>query len=136
MGCINSLYMYRLYDMKRTATNVTNCSNRQCQRIKSVVSSVGKKDGVGRHHVAKSWPKNGHSNIAVFSHKNKTFGYITTIFQPLTFMWRRTVVTANEIRKWLPIFNNENGGNGFLHNVGTYLQKASPHPRKTIISTA
>jgi len=51
-------------------------------------------------------------------------------------MWRRTVVTANEIGKQLPIFNAENGGNGFLHNVGTYVQNASPHLRKTIISTA
>jgi hypothetical protein len=95
-----------------------------------------RRTGLGDTMLPKVGQKNGHSNIAVFSHKNKTFGYITTIFQPLTFMWRRTVVTANEIRKRLPIFNAENGGNGFLHNVGTYLQKASPHPRKTIISTA
>jgi len=73
-------------------------------------------------------PRNGHSNNVVFSHKSKTFGYITTILQPLAFMWRRIVVTAREMRKQLPILIAENGGNGFLHKVGMYLQNMSHIP--------
>jgi hypothetical protein len=104
-------------------------------RIKSVITAEGKKEK-GQLHVAKSGPKHKHPSIAVFLHKYKTFGYITTIFQPFTFMWRRIEVTANQFRKQLPIINVENGGSGFLQKVGTYQENASPHPRKTIISTA
>ena len=58
-----------------------------------------------------------------FSRKNKTFRYTTMIFQ--LFIFLRILVTANEFRKPLPIFNAENGGNRFLQKVGTSTERVT-----------